>query len=79
MESSTCRKDFDMISNTYYDTRTRPISLPGLGGPNDVVLGEDCDLRVVVLANARVLVHAQVHVDLRHVRPQLNGQGGGKG
>lgn len=49
---------------------------PGLGGPDDVVLGEDRDLRVVVLAYARILVHAQVHVHLRHARSHLIGRVG---
>lgn len=45
--------------------------LPGVSGSDDVVLGEHGHLRVVVLANAGVLVDAQVHVYLRHARPHL--------
>lgn len=47
---------------------------PGVGGPDDVVLGEDSHLGVVVVADTRVLVHTQVHVHLRHAGTELRAQ-----
>lgn len=49
----------------------KQVPLPVVGGPDDVVLGEHRHLRVVVVAHAGVLVHAEVHVYLGHARPHL--------
>lgn len=46
--------------------------VPGIGGPDDVVLGEDGYLGVVVITHARIFVHAQMYVNLRNARPHLS-------
>lgn len=44
---------------------------PRVGCPDDVALGEDSHLGVVVLFDSRVLVHGEVHIHLRYGGSQL--------